>query len=295
MLLAKVRSMFGVHIEGSLAQTSTEKDNRRQELWLRVLAADTVDPLLAVTPARRGSARVPHLRLSQAVAILMTGPHWPCLLFRLTFTEWGWGTPLSSLGASQLRFSTYCEPVVTGNDQPITKVILLVGRAAKVAGSDWSRWRAGDCWRQTEVCSRFRPFVIEMRWYNAQPERFGEHKKNLQGDMLRQSVLCMEQSTPTLGLLKNVSCMPSTPKFVVATHSSGTTQSVIIANLNLFTSDRSFTNHCHKCNDTHKGMNDFLLFCSGTCRRFFSACNAFWMCSNFGLLLHLCHCQSLQS
>ena len=51
--------------------------------------------------------------------------------------------------------------------------------------------------------------------------------------------------------------------------------------------------HGQQCNDTH--TNDFLLFCLGTWHRSFSACNTFWMCSNFGLLLHLCHCRSLKS
>ena len=51
--------------------------------------------------------------------------------------------------------------------------------------------------------------------------------------------------------------------------------------------------HCQQCNDTH--TNDFFLLCLGTWHRSFFACNAFWMCSNFGLLLHLCHCQSLKS
>ena len=50
--------------------------------------------------------------------------------------------------------------------------------------------------------------------------------------------------------------------------------------------------HGQQCNDTH--TNDFLLSCPGTWHRSFSACNTFWMCSNFGLLLHLCHCRSLK-
>ena len=41
--------------------------------------------------------------------------------------------------------------------------------------------------------------------------------------------------------------------------------------------------HCQQCNDTH--TNDYLLFCPGTWRCSFSACNTFWMCSYFGLLL----------
>ena len=47
--------------------------------------------------------------------------------------------------------------------------------------------------------------------------------------------------------------------------------------------------HCQQCNDTH--TNDYLLFCPGTWRRSFSACNTFWMCSYFGLLLNRCRCR----
>ena len=47
-------------------------------------------------------------------------------------------------------------------------------------------------------------------------------------------------------------------------------------------------NHCQQCNDTH--TNDYLPFCPGTWRRCFSACNTFWMCSYFGLLLNRCRC-----
>ena len=50
----------------------------------------------------------------------------------------------------------------------------------------------------------------------------------------------------------------------------------------------SFYEHCQQCNDTH--TNDFLLFCPGTWGCSFSACNTFWMCSNFGLLLNRCWC-----
>ena len=47
--------------------------------------------------------------------------------------------------------------------------------------------------------------------------------------------------------------------------------------------------HCQQCNDTH--TNDYLLFCPGTWHRSFSACNTFWMCSYFGLLLNRCRCR----
>ena len=47
--------------------------------------------------------------------------------------------------------------------------------------------------------------------------------------------------------------------------------------------------HCQQCNDTH--TNDYLLFCPGTWRCSFSACNMFWMCSYFGLLLNRCRCR----
>ena len=47
--------------------------------------------------------------------------------------------------------------------------------------------------------------------------------------------------------------------------------------------------HCQQYNDTH--TNDFLLFCPGTWGCSFSACNTFWMCSSFGLLLNLCRCR----
>ena len=36
---------------------------------------------------------------------------------------------------------------------------------------------------------------------------------------------------------------------------------------------RLLTVHCQQCNDTH--TNDYLLFCPGTWRRSFSACNTF--------------------
>ena len=50
-----------------------------------------------------------------------------------------------------------------------------------------------------------------------------------------------------------------------------------------------FSDHCQQCNDTH--TNDYLLFCPGTWRRSFSACNTFRMCSYFGILLNRCRCR----
>ena len=58
---------------------------------------------------------------------------------------------------------------------------------------------------------------------------------------------------------------------------------------NMEGSDREQKYHCQQCNDTH--TNDYLHFCAGTWRRSFSACNTFWMCSYFGLLLNRCRCR----